>query len=69
MDPACVGLAFVWQNHKVIKFRETDKLNKRKVKLYGKRGRGWKNVGEEWVFAMSIYELYLEYESAYGTLY
>jgi len=28
VDPACVGLAFVWQDHKVINFRETGKLIK-----------------------------------------
>jgi hypothetical protein len=28
VDPACVGLACVWQNHEVINFRETDKLIK-----------------------------------------
>jgi len=63
-----VGLACVWQNHKVNNFRETDKLIKRKILLFGKRGHGWKNV-EEYVFTMSICELYLEYKSAYGKLY
>jgi hypothetical protein len=28
VDPACVGLVFVWQNHKVINLRETGKLVK-----------------------------------------